>query len=905
MEKLLRFIIHFSLLVGLCSCLSSNEDEIDDVFGGQPSVSTGVSGSSGNGVTYTSVNFTGVDSAASLTQSSVRVFFPSATGGSGIYTYTIFLNNNFVSPYQNFGLGQYTSYGGGLYGVDVTGLSASTNYNISVRVLDVIQGTYDTNTKITNITTPAATAAFGGIDSIDNVTSTTMRLNWTSEASASAYNIYRINGASVSFVNSVSNSNTSYTITNLEPSTNYTYRVRYVDSDGYTDDNTNDVTQATAAALAFAGATSVTNVTTSSMQINWTHIGGASSYKVYLSSDLNTSLYTVTAPTNYFVVTGLTPNTGYSYVVRSVDSNGGEDSNTNAVSGTTLSFAVTHNGWSHVYSVGPRVDFQGTTTETENITLTWRQMTTSSGTLTGYNLYYSDSVAGTYTKINGSAIADGGGADITYSIPVGSLTPGKVYWFKVSAIVDGVESAPTPTAPTDHTVIRILYPPQNMALVHRWIVNRTTCNAYQRDIGATKGVDVANHYRCEFNGLGSTDDGGTHYYDIGKDLIVDVNELGCNFSVGACTSHSVGTTTTTDCVGNGGPGSLQAAQNSIYYGRSYTAGCYIQTSSNPASPNWVKLENMDSNTDIAFTGNNYGSYLAANKVNLPSIKRINLSQAYRLCESQTVDIDISGSSTTFRKRTLRRKEYAAASWWPSTLTGGEIYKLESEVTANSCNIKDKTVGSANLPAYSDSHWVVDNSSNNDSRMPAGTSHTSACRSRFGVQDMVGNVSEIVTDHIQGYSSNPYLDMENTTPLFDSNFRNDWVNGNGDYLKAHLASSGVYDQMYTTYNSNLDISSGYQRYINLPMGIILRCSANCSSDDLLVSHASYGTLVNNYQSGAFVNFDQYTYYDSNMRMMVMGHANEYVNGSRFAHYVYDASSSAGWRFGTRCMTPYSY
>jgi hypothetical protein len=66
---------------------------------------------------------------------------------------------------------------------------------------------------------------------------------------------------------------------------------------------------------------------------------------------LNNTIATVTAPQNYHVVTGLTLNTAYSFVVRAVDSDGGMELNTTSASSTTANVTVTHNGWEKVYAV--------------------------------------------------------------------------------------------------------------------------------------------------------------------------------------------------------------------------------------------------------------------------------------------------------------------------------------------------------------------------------------------------------------------------------------------------------------------------------------------------------------------------------------------------------------------------
>ena len=81
---------------------------------------------------------------------------------------------------------------------------------------------------------------FSGIDSIDQITDTTARINWSSHADASAYEIYNVT-TGVAFVATVMAPTTSYELSGLNPSTAYEYRVRLKDNKGLIDNNTTDV----------------------------------------------------------------------------------------------------------------------------------------------------------------------------------------------------------------------------------------------------------------------------------------------------------------------------------------------------------------------------------------------------------------------------------------------------------------------------------------------------------------------------------------------------------------------------------------------------------------------------------------------------------------------------------------
>lgn len=89
----------------------------------------------------------------------------------------------------------------------------------------------------------------------------------------------------------------------------------------------------TTSPLSFAGLSSVTPVTDVTAQLNWISQAGASAYQVYNTSSGN-PIYvtTIAAPANTTTLTGLAPSTTYSYRIKSLDSSGLQDSNTNDIS---------------------------------------------------------------------------------------------------------------------------------------------------------------------------------------------------------------------------------------------------------------------------------------------------------------------------------------------------------------------------------------------------------------------------------------------------------------------------------------------------------------------------------------------------------------------------------------------
>src|SRR5690606_36342277 len=117
---------------------------------------------------------------------------------------------------------------------------------------------------------------------------------------------------------------------------------------------------------------------------------------------------------------------------------------------------------------------------------------------------------------------------------------GRAWYYKLKVIIAGQEY--DVDEPNELASIRIIAPPDNMALVHRWIANQSICSDSQID------PDPVNHYSCT--------------YDLGHDLIVDRFENGCNVSSTCGVSGNelcVGSSEDLDSIG------LPAAVGSVFY----------------------------------------------------------------------------------------------------------------------------------------------------------------------------------------------------------------------------------------------------------------------------------------------------------------------------------------------------
>jgi len=898
------------LLFSACTGTDSTELEtITDLASTTNTTTTTVTtsgGDSGGGTTttYEDIVFTGISSATTLSDTKIQVEFSPATGGSGVFSYKVYLDSDFSTSFKTFTGSEVTSTDQGTLQANVSGLTASTGYTLSVRAYDALQGLSDDNIVTATATTNASSGTFAGLDSIGSATSSTLTLNWTAFAGASGYKIYNTGGASPTYVATASSGATSYQVTGLTPNTSYTYRVQVFNSNGYETPNTKDVTESTAAVIDFDGATSITQVTTTTLRINWTHVADAQIYRVYnITSGTPLLIGTVNAPTPYYDVTGLTGGQSYIFRVRAQDADGNEDDNTANVSQTMPSTTVTFNGWTNAKATGPREDYAGTEIEAGVLELAWKESTSGGGAITGYNLYRSTTLAGSYTKINGSTITGVVGEDLTYAETVGSLTEGTAYYYKVSVIIGGNEyfhEATNGAGETDHTTIRVIYPQANMGFVHRWIANQDMCDEIGRGIGDAGGVEIAKNYRCPYDGFASS----SGYYDLGYDLMVDLQETSCNFSRSACTSHSHGATVTTDCIDDAAPdGSMQAAQNSVFYSTANNASyCYLQTDANPATPNWVRIGTMTASTDLGYTGNNYGSYFYGNIVNGAPLNQITQSQAWHTCQTQTQSLNIEGVAYNYRKRLLRNKEWTAAAQWNPTLSASDIATLETSTAGNGCYPNPTATTDLDYTSY---HWPHTNSYNSRYYVTTGTSHTQNCRSRYGMSQMSGNVYEFISDQFY-ISANRQGDFD-VTPTFDTDSKEDWKNhSTGDYLVIGQTTTPFH--AYWSHGNNVAASG--RNYFNPMIGLALDCNyglCNTDSDDnTLVTMKTTGATINNYLTpmGARAILYNYSGNTTNGSYYGLLKGGRY-NAGNINHTTTIRPSQTNFTFGMRCMFPVSH
>ncbi|MBD65878.1 MAG: hypothetical protein CME62_11770 [Halobacteriovoraceae bacterium] len=93
--------------------------------------------------------------------------------------------------------------------------------------------------------------------------------------------------------------------------------------------------------IEFSGISEISDVQTTSLKVSWEHKEGIHQYHVIRIEKIGrqrkrTIVATVSAPDSEKVITGLVPNTEYSFMIRAIDNEGFIDSNTRKLSATTL-----------------------------------------------------------------------------------------------------------------------------------------------------------------------------------------------------------------------------------------------------------------------------------------------------------------------------------------------------------------------------------------------------------------------------------------------------------------------------------------------------------------------------------------------------------------------------------------
>jgi hypothetical protein len=554
--------------------------------------------------------------------------------------------------------------------------------------------------------------------------------------------------------------------------------------------------------------------------------------------------------------------------------------------------------------------------------------------------------------INGSILNLAQYTDYNLNMYSADKTTARVFWYKVEPFINSSQidlNSNNPSIDYKDYIVKIIIPPANMALMHRWMVNQDTCKRLNRTI------DRNNHYRCLYNGVTSTSIGGVRYYDVKGHSLMDRYELSCNFSRGRCnnaeTSTVPGGVGVNDCIGKNVPtapaGGFPNLNDAVWWNRkSFQMNtCQISVSGNTFQ-------------EINNSGVPLAKKLLAvsNSANLPPLQGMSQSVMGEICRGMNVNI-VAKNNTTVRnytKRLPRKEEFVAAMGRP----------LESEIT-NQAENGVHPLGCNQNYSQNEQHYfswpnwsgsITSHAKHNGGehghrwgqvnlnhfRYPVmtqfdaagdysksfggpifaggsqGTGSTSMCTGLFGIQDLLGNRgAEWANDQI--YCTSLYnCTMSATTgdtQYFTErltnndgqvlNFRDTGGNSIGLPLTYSYYTSTVHS-VYWFYAVQINaFTVAESDFFSVPLGIPLMCSgtacAGKSDDNALVTRkASHPTNrpdgITNFSLDSDAGINQYmgsvaNYNTTNLTYMLGGFATADAYGYA-ANQVSTANSSSG-------------
>ncbi|MBN3325081.1 PTPRJ phosphatase, partial [Atractosteus spatula] len=316
---------------------------------------------------------------------------------------------------------------------NITNLTAGTGYSFTVIAVAADNSTAGFPVSLSQYTRPDVIRNL----TVTQVTTSSVSLNWTEPVGKSSY--FRVEvlktGTNSTFSLTQSRENMtekSFNITNLTAGTGYSFTVIAVAADNSTAGAPVSLSQYTRPDV--IRNLTVTQVTTSSVSLNWTEPVGKSSYfRVEVLKTGTNSTFSLTQSRENmtekaFNITNLTAGTGYSFTVIAVAAD-------NSTAGAPVNLSQ--------YTMPEKIktsDIQVSSNgSTNSITVTWKP---PAGNVESYNI----------TIQGGSTITTSNSSSVTFT----NLAPGRIYNVTVTTISgpfhvdsDVVQNATYPTAPGD------------------------------------------------------------------------------------------------------------------------------------------------------------------------------------------------------------------------------------------------------------------------------------------------------------------------------------------------------------------------------------------------------------------------------------------------------------------------
>jgi chitodextrinase len=337
-----------------------------------------------------------------ITTNGVRLTWNISTDNVGVTGYIVFRDGDSIA---------ITTHPVVVY--TISSLSPSTNYIFTVRAFDAA-GNRSAESNSINVRTldPPDTevpTAPSGLVSRD-ITSSGVRLTWnasTDNVGVTGYIVFR-NGDSIA---ATTTSILEYTVSGLNPSTNYLFTIKAFDAAGNRSAESNSASVTTLVAPDHTNPTAPGNltphdITISSIRLTWIASSdnvGVIGYIVYRGTDSLAQVSTLE-----YTVNGLLPSTRYLFSVKAKDAAGNKSVSSNVIDTLTTRDMV-----------APSIPAGLTANDltTTSVRLTWNPSTDNVG-VTGYLVYRGSDSIGSVTGLQ---------------YPVTGLTPSTPYSFTIRA----------------------------------------------------------------------------------------------------------------------------------------------------------------------------------------------------------------------------------------------------------------------------------------------------------------------------------------------------------------------------------------------------------------------------------------------------------------------------------------
>jgi hypothetical protein len=348
---------------------------------------------------------------------------PTGLTASNITANSVSLNWSAVSGANSYIVEYKLSSSGNWSQVTAPGNSTSlssllSNSQYDWRVQTVCGSNSSALSSVSNFTTSAAPSCNPPTGlTASNITSNSVTLNWSAVSGASSYIVeYKL--SSSGNWSQVTASVNSTSLSALLSNSSYDWRVQTVcgsNSSGLSSVST--FTTLVGGACNAPSNLNSTNVTSSSASLTWSAVNGASSYNVEYKISSASNWTSISASTNSINISGLSPNSQYSWRVQSVC--GGSSS----VFSFQSSFRTTAGGG----SCGTPIGLSSSNITASSATVSWNAV---SGAVS-YNVEYKLSSSSNWTQLNVTGT----------STNLSSLVSNSTYNVRVQAICSGGSSA--------------------------------------------------------------------------------------------------------------------------------------------------------------------------------------------------------------------------------------------------------------------------------------------------------------------------------------------------------------------------------------------------------------------------------------------------------------------------------